>query len=319
MMSMEQRHLSQDETPAMPQAEAASWRGEEQPSLAAAETETVETSTVPVVLTTLLQQEAHSRLKETWGALAWSGVFLASMLGVLRYAGTSAASLTFCLLLCFVFLTGIGWGLCSQFSRRASRCKRALTAALSRVNAKKEVGALVRTLQVQNMPVRNLAKQSLITLLPTLHAGDASLLGPEERRILRRQLAIVPNDPGYREVKELFSRAAYRRDMDLRLAILKALEQVGGEQELAAVERLARGLPTLHSVYKAPQELRAAAQACLPSLQTRAEDQRAGTQLLRASSLPTPSAADLLRPAACGDSTPSEQLLRPGESPVSGS
>ena len=267
-------------------------------------------SLATAALTTQLQQEARSRRNETWATLAWSVVFLASMRGLILHTGSTEFSLRTSLLLCFALMGTAGWGLCFQMGRRSYRRKISLTDALARIDDKTQVGPLIQTLQVPTTAVRNLAKQRLIVLLPTLRASDASLLGEADRKALLRQLAIFPNDPGYRDLRELFSRAAYRREMDLRLAILKALEQVGGKQELAAVDRLARGLPTLHSALKVPEEIREAAQACLPYLQTRADDQRAEAQLLRASSLPVSSADNLLRPAVLGNATPPDQLLR---------
>ena len=273
------------------------------------------TDPATTALTELLQQEAVARRNETVSSLAWSGVYMIFMLWLIRQIGMTEDALKVNMLLCFTIVgivAGVG---CVQVSRRMSRRKRSLTETLSRIGDKKQIAPLIRTLQVQNTPVRNLAKHRLIALLPTLRASDASLLSDPERKILLRQLAIFPNDPGYRDVRELFSKAAAQREMDLRLAILKALEQVGGERELGAVEGLARGLPTLLSQVPVPQELREAAQACLPYLQSRAADQRAGAQLLRASSLPTASGADLLRPATAGASSPSDQLLRAVEPP----
>ncbi|MCW3095063.1 MAG: hypothetical protein JWL77_681 [Chthonomonadaceae bacterium] len=264
-------------------------------------------------LTALLQQEAVSQRNETLSSFVWSGAYIAFMLWLIQQAGTTEAALKVNLLFCFALMAVIGRVGCFRLSRRMHRRKSSLTEALSHINAKTQVAPLIRTLRVQNTPVRNLAKHRLIALLPTLRASDASLLGEAERKILVRQLAIFPNDPGPRDLRELFSRSAFRREMDMRLAILTALEQVGGEQELTVVERLARGLPTLHSQLKVPDELREAAKTCLPYLQSRATDQRASAQLLRASDLPNAAAADLLRPAAMGAPTHSEQLLRASE------
>ena len=264
-------------------------------------------------LTTLLRQEARGRRNETWITLAWSGAFIGSMIWLFEKAILSATLHTGDLWRCFAMMLAFGWVLMSQLRVRLHRRKNSLTNALSQINDKKQIGPLIRTLRVQNTPVRNLAKQSLIELLPTLRVSDASLLGPTERKILLRHLAILPNDPGYRDVKELFSRSAFRRELDFRLAILKVLEQVGGEQELETVKRLARSAPSPQNPIKIPEEMRAAAQDCLPYLQARANDQRAGSQLLRASGFPAASGADLLRPATSSLETHPEQLLRAGE------
>jgi hypothetical protein len=311
---MEQRFHPQHEVSALTEVGDPLFSAENATDIEEVTTEVEELAdTATTSLTALLQQEAVSRRNETLSSFVWSGAYMAFMLWLLRQSGTTEATLKGNLLFCFALMAVIGGVGCFRFSRRTSRRKRSLTEALSHINDKTQAAPLIRTLQVQNTPVRNLAKHHLITLLPTLRASDASLLGEAERKILVRQLAIFPNDPGYRDLQELFSKSAFRREMDLRLAILKALEQVGGEQELTAVERLARGLPTLHSQFKVPDELHEAAKACLPYLQSRATDQRASAQLLRASSLPAASGTDLLRPAAMGAPTHSEQLLRASE------
>lgn len=184
---------------------------------------------------------------------------------------------------------------------------------LAPLKDKRQIELLILLLQANTDALRHFALQNLLTLLPTLYAGDAFLLKRTQREILLQQLALLPSNKKYRARSRALSRAAYRREMDLRLAILKSLEQVGGEQELPVVERLAQGSPFPPSKQRVPEELRQAALQCLPSLQARAADQRAHTQLLRASNLPAASSADLLRPAAAGASSPSDQLLRASE------
>ena len=121
---------------------------------------------------------------------------------------------------------------------------------------------------MESTPVRNLSKRALIPLLPTLKASDAGALTEARRDRLLRLLAISPNDSGYRDLTELFSRSAYRREIELRVSILKAFEQVGGAKELPAVLRLSQGKPfTLHSRASIPKEVQQAAQECLPYLQ----------------------------------------------------
>lgn len=283
-------------------------------------------------LAALLKQEGRQRLKEIGAVFAWSGVFVTSMLFLLRYADQGKDALTIRLLICFMMIGGAGVGICSHLMRRSKQRKRSLRAAIDQTTAKQDAGSLIRSLQVENTAVRSLAKQRLTALLPTLRASDASLLSEAERKILLRYLAISPSYSGYYDIRELFSRAAYRRELDFRLSILKSLEQIGGIQELATVERLAQGLPifhnaiqfptvdrlaqnlpTLSSTVKFPEEMKEAAKACLPYLQIRAADQRAESQLLRAADLPSASAETLLRPAALGESLPPEQLLRAGE------
>lgn len=267
-------------------------------------------STEATPLTALLEQEARCRRREELTILAWSVHFLALMLWIPN-STTHAASMTRNLILCFVLMGGVmGTGMCVQFYRRSYRRKRSLTTALAQSQDVTQVGYLIQALRVQNTRVCNLAKRTLIVLLPTLKASDAARLGDSERAILLRLLSIPPNDLGRRDLKELFSRLAYRRELELRLAILKALEQVGGARELATVERLARGLPGPPSISKICREIQEAAQECLPYLQMRANVQRAREELLRASGAHARLNGGLLRPAGPPTDAFPEQLLR---------
>ena len=104
-----------------------------------------------------------------------------------------------------------------------------MTQVLSQNQDIQQVASLIRLLRAPTSPsVQNLAKRALIDLLPKMRSSDASLLGVLERNVLLRYLAISPCDSAYREVVELFSSSAFRREIDLRLSILSALQQVGG-------------------------------------------------------------------------------------------
>lgn len=173
------------------------------------------------------------------------------------------------------------------------------------------VGPLVRSLKVESLIVRNFAKESLTELLPKLQANNASLLGDEERATLIRQLDIAPDDKGYRDLNELFSRSATRREINFRLAILKAYEQIGGQKELSTVERLSQGRITIHSPTKILPEIIAAAEECLPYLKARAQEENVRMQLLRPSSSQDQSPATLLRPSYSSADDSPEELLRP--------
>lgn len=261
-------------------------------------------------LSALLQQEVKDRRKEERATVAWAGVFLASMLWQANRNTLEIVSLQQNLLFCAALMLLLGGNLCVQMRLRSTRRVRLLKQGISQVENKTQVSTLIRTLRTQNTSVRSLAKQALTAMLPTLQASDAILLGTEERKILLHYLAISPNDPGYRDIRELFSPAAYRRELYLRIAMLKALEQVGGAQELVVVERLARGVPTLQSAIRIPQEIQEAAKECLPFLQQRVGEQRASAELLRASSEPATSENMLLRPVASYSEERPEQLLR---------
>ncbi len=267
-----------------------------------------EFSSDAAALTTLLQQEARSRRNETLTTFVWAGIFIAAMMTAANLPESLAT-----IKVAFLFMMAMGIGICLQLARRSYRRKHSFAHALTQVKRVDQVGPLVQTLQVQNTPIRNLAKQTLIGLLPTLQATDAPLLGEHERKILLRQLAISPNEKGHRDLTELFSRAAYRREVDLRVAILKALEQVGSVRELPAVQRLARASSLPHITSPYPHEIVYAARECLPFLQSRVSEQRASEQLLRPSSMQDTSNDLLLRPAASGADALPEQLLRASE------
>ncbi len=318
-MSMEQHHFQPEEASASREASAfvstPTSRTEEESSVAETQDEST-TSAETAPLMTLLQQEARNRRNEELATFAWSGGFLVAMLWLATRPISDAQAWMTNLKLCCALIIALGIGMTVQIARRSYRRQRSLTRALAQNHDVSQVGPLIQALRVQNTSVRNLAKNALIPLLPTVQASDSTQFGSSERDILLRLLSISPHDLGYRDLTELFSRSAYRREVDLRLAILKAFEQVGGSREQAAVERLARGLPPLQSAVPVPPELQQAAKDCLPYLQLRATEQRAREQLLRASSAHNLSDDVLLRPATTRPEARPEQLLRASE-PIS--
>jgi len=276
------------------------------------ETAQVEASSV---LTTLLRQEARSRRREKGEFLVLLGMFFAAMVWIINRLASEPASYLFNLLFAFSLFASFALGIFLHLARRSYRRKRSLTQALAKSRDISQIGPLVQTLRVENTPVRNLVKLILIEQLPDMQASDSEQLGDAERDILLRQLSISPTDLGYRDLTELFSRSAVRREIDLRLSILKALEQVGSAKELPVVERLSRGNLTLNSSTRIPIEVREAAQQCLPFLRSRATEQLAGRQLLRASSADATTGEALLRPAIATIEDASDELVRAADRP----
>jgi hypothetical protein len=275
-------------------------------SLAEQETSAVETGT----LAALFEQEARRQQRED---LLGSILMLTGMFILIRSAYAfvgDAATLSASLRVVFGALLMLGTGMCAIPGVRSYRRRGALLRALDESRDVRQVGDLVRILKLTSTPVRNLAKQQLIHVLPRLQASDAPRLGGEERSILLRHLAISPRDTGYRDITEIFSHSAYRREVEFRLAILKAMEQVGGERELPVVERLSRGVPSVTSASWVPAEVRAAAKECLPFLQARIHEQRESAQLLRASSRQSAAPGELLRPTS-SENVDTSQLLVP--------
>lgn len=213
---------------------------------------------------------------------------------------------------CFGVHGAIAAILVSYFAHHNRKRHRALDLALKSVNATNQVAELIRTLELPETRINSTTKRLLTRLLPCLKASDAPKLSDRERDILLRHIATPPTDKGYYSLNELFSADAYKRELDFRLAILKAYEQIGGERELESVEHAAKGdWVTMYSFCAVPAEMRTAAEQCLPFLRARASEQRAAEQLLRPSSY-SPAGRDLLlRPARAAADDADELLLRP--------
>lgn len=315
---MELQNFTQEELPAQGSAKTISPQGSGAASESMSDVDTTELSPLSgdtTALSTLLLQEARSRRKEEWTTILWAGAFVATMGWMATRPGSDVPSLTRNLTFCFVLMGIMGAGICVQLYRRSYRRKRSLISTLDSSRDISHVGPLIQSLRVQNTPVRNLAKHALITLLPTMMASDAAKIGDSERAVLLRVLAIPPNDPSYRDLRELFSPSAFRREMELRLAILKAYEQVGGEKELPGVERLSQG-KSMPGTLGMPREIREAAKECLPYLQLRASSENARAQLLRGSSASSLPDGGLLRPVNAQMDVRPEQLMRAAEPPA---
>lgn len=137
----------------------------------------------------------------------------------------------------------------------------------------------------------------------------ASTLRPMVIDALKRHLPRI--QPEHHDLfnayqRECLYRALDSYDNDFLLALLHAIEQIGNEQGIPALERLNRSGGHSDDVYRA-------AERCLHVLQSRAEEARAVQTLLRPSQQESNSPETLLRPAT-GQNTDAEQqqaLLRP--------
>ena len=175
-------------------------------------------------LAVLLKQEARSFRKEKLKALVWAATFLLGIIELAVYTAGNAGLFLYDTKIFTALMIPAGIGLIAQSYRGSHRRKVSLAKSVEQNCCVDQIGLLIQALYVQNTGVRNIAKGALTSLLPTLQASDAALLGDAERKILLRQLSIHPNDCGYRDITELFSRSVLRREIDLRLSILKALE-----------------------------------------------------------------------------------------------
>src|SRR5579884_4112753 len=146
---------------------------------------------------------------------------------------------------------------------------------------------LARALELGDPSIAATAEKALIQRLPQMRASDAAYLAPEQRDCLYRALG--------------------QRALELSLAILKALEQIGDQRALPLVSKLAEQEARTHQ----EKQIKEAAQACLPYLVDRTLEGRAGNMLLRAASQPEAPPDTLLRPAqAVVSEADAQDLLR---------
>jgi HEAT repeat protein len=179
-------------------------------------------------------------------------------------------------------------GLMASFVDTNARIRRDAVAALSEQDADM-IGPLAACLSDNDDSIRRMAAAALQRLLPRVQASD-------------RQHVTLPE-------MEALLKALGGRDEGLIVAILKALEQVGDERALPAVEGLV--------VHGRTMDIRRAARDCLPYLQLRADAARQAQTLLRAAQFePAVAPNVLLRAAITAEQTPNEQLLRSWEAVI---
>ncbi len=177
-------------------------------------------------------------------------------------------------------VSGGGWWMADKAANARKDAARMLTQA----EDPRAVGVLAVALRDGDAPVQQLAETALLKLLPQVRASHAGYVDADQMAAL---LSIAHGD-----------------DASLKVALLRALEQIGDSRAIPTVEHLLRDNWKI---------VRNQAEQCLPYLRERARRARESATLLRAShpaasSLP----AQLLRPA--NDSSRSNQaseLLRP--------
>jgi hypothetical protein len=223
-----------------------------------------------------------------------------SLFGSSRFVG---AILAVCLILVLGLVVSAYW--------RGIRMRSAVRTLASKKDLS-TVGSLVDVLLLDDGPNRNVASEALIEMLPRLQASDAHLLNAQHRDKLCRILSTNVDNALYKDVTAILgpaslSKAANKRAVDLRVAILRAFQQVGDSRGLPVVEKLATGRA------KTPghETVRNAAQDCLPYLRERVNVEMTGqgllrvplqpghTGLVRPAADPTGSSAQLLRADAC--------------------
>jgi hypothetical protein len=226
-------------------------------------------------LLALAREEAEKRRKRRRNAYwVMAGYVLFLIVLVALGAGGAVGS-----------IGGLTSGIGAMFA--ASQLQKNTVPLLAEEDDIRIIGPMVDALGYNDKDVPGIAEQALIRLLPKMQASDSILLNEEQRNALYKRLH---GDPA-----------------DLQIAILKALEQVGDSKALPHVQRLARE----QASWARARRVKEAAEACLPFLLKRVEQERAAGTLLRATTADETSNA-LLRPAG-GGHTDTETLLRPGE------
>lgn len=165
-------------------------------------------------------------------------------------------------------------------------CKRAVDRAAA-TNVASTVGILSELLTSDEFTTRQLASEAIMGLLPHLTHEDADRITKSQMESLCRCLSLRKT----------------RKTAKLQLAVLKALEQIGGADEIPRVEAL-----TLGNAWTDSQAtVRNAAEDCLVYLRQNAVRDKERMALLR----PVDESVVLLRPVqtAGGPSASGEQLL----------
>ena len=169
-------------------------------------------------------------------------------------------------------------------------------AEIKRVGGVQAVGPLVDLIAMPKAP-RQLPPlcAALTELLPQMQASDAGLLTKKQRKTLNW---LLTNGIDWGVGPTAF--------LNLRLAILKAWEQIGDAAAIPTVAHLASGRARTAD----QKTLKAAAQECLPLLQAHFGEVEATKTLLRASAPENAAPETLLRPADFTPDAAPQQLLR---------
>lgn len=167
------------------------------------------------------------------------------------------------------------------------------------------INTLVSTLATENRKTLRHSHESLIEILPRLKASDVGCLDNMSHAKLRRILEKPVESMLHSDLIYIFG-GWPDREVELRIAILKAFEQVGDESDLAVVEKLC----SREAKTDRGKRIRDAALECLPFLKIRVVASNASNTLLRGSSNPDNSET-LLRPVRHSRENDTETLLRP--------
>ncbi len=171
--------------------------------------------------------------------------------------------------------------------------------ALARARDPRALSALAIAALHGDNDTRTVASQGVRSIMESIRTSEAHLITEQGMEALIRLLDVS--------------------DTETTVAILRGFEQVGDKRALPAVARIAApgdralSMRMIHLSQFDRERARAAAEACLPFLEMRAEADMQRSVLLRPAESPSSPADTLLRPAGYGEAVPVEQLLRPAQ------
>ncbi len=248
-------------------------------------------------ITAIITREEKRRYRLVWSVVAFclTLAFIIARVAESRTNTADSDSLTWLLPIgaSFALFLPVVAALIASFPRRKLRDS---MQALARRGTVKDINALIGAQRSLIGPQTNKALRGALTdALLQVRASDRSRISESSQAELRGILANISTG------------VARRRHVDFYMAIIKAMEQIGDERALKAMERIAN----MRSHTQARVRLKQAAAECLPALRARVRETTAPETLLRA--VGPDSMGELLRPVSGTAEADSELLLRPGE------
>ena len=225
----------------------------------------------------IMEREAMRR--DRWSmVVAGVAVFaiVLSFLGV--FMGVSGGGEPLYVILLILLLSLVNTTRPTKLQKRAAQ-------QLANYDDARVIGPLADGLELSDNYTRSIASAGLRRLMRRVRASDAVHVSKDHLGKLYRALG--------------------SEDQKLILAILQGLEQIGDEDAVAHVEKLANR----PAVSEMERKIRAAARECLPALHARLRD-NPGATLLRAAYSPADESEGLLRSAAITPDANPEILLR---------
>ena len=269
-----------------------------QTELATVETKDAQTTQAVHAWLSKTQQQARRERKGFWGLFIFFQLFLFGPIGLSNVFPIFKNGHVNLAALALLFSPALGMATMALWIN--FRKPRWNVEELTRVGGVEAVGTLLEILGGPKLPRQVTPLLVALTeLLPQMKASDAGLLTKGQRRLLNATLK-----SGFSDKFDPVLTINYR------LAILKALEQVGDASAIPVVEHLANGRARTAS----QKALKAAAQECLPLLRVNFGGVEATKTLLRASAPENAAPETLLRPVEFTPDPNPKALLRAADS-----